>query len=158
MGAYRAAKHDTTEMTPNYLMFGREARLPLPLVTGNPNEKNAVSVEDYAHVMRGKFERAFEITRRCLKKAAELRKKRYDVGSTENKLQVGQPVWLFDPQKHEGQCTKLRSAWKKGWVVTHKLDDVIFRIQSGPNDPSRVVHSDRLLPYEGRNPPTWYKN
>ena len=74
MGAYHAAKHDTTEMTPNYLMFGQEARLPLPLVTGNPNEKNAVSVEDYTHEIRGKFERAFEITRRCLKKAAELRR------------------------------------------------------------------------------------
>ena len=157
LGAYRAAQHDTTGMTPNYLMFGREVRLPLPVVTGNPNERSGTNAEDYATEMKLRFERAFEITRRCLKKAAELRKKRYDVGSTENRLSVGQSVWLFDPQKSERQFTKLRSAWKKGWVVTHKIDDVIFRIQSGPNDSPRVVHSDRLLPYEGRNPPTWFK-
>ena len=157
LGAYRAAQHDTTGITPNYLMFGREVRLPLPVVMGNPNERSGTNAEDYATEMKLRFERAFEITRHCLKKAAELRKKRYDVGSTENRLSVGQSVWLFDPQKSEGQCTKLRSAWKKGWVVTHKIDDVIFRIQSGPNDSPCVVHSDRLLPYEGRNPPTWFK-
>ena len=67
LGAYRAAQHDTTGMTPNYVMFGKEVRLPLPVVMGNPNERSGTNAEDYATEMKLRFERAFEITRRCLK-------------------------------------------------------------------------------------------
>ena len=92
------------------------------------------------------YEKAFEMARHCLKKAANLRKKPYDMGTKEFKFAVGQQVWLHDPTKNEGTCMKLRSSWRNGWVVTHCLDDVTYRIQNGPNKVPRVVHADRLLP------------
>ena len=152
LAAYRAAKHDTTGQTPNVMVLGRDVVLPLHLVTGNPNAKNwAVDPDDYVTQVRQVYEKAFEMARHCLKKAANLRKKRYDMGTKEFKFAVGKHVWLHDPTKNEGTCMKLRSSWRKGWVVTHCLDDVTYRIQNGPNKVPRVVHADRLLPYKGRH-------
>ena len=156
LAAYRAAKHDTTGQTPNAMVLGRDVVLPLHLVTGNPNAKNwAVDPDDYVTQVRQVYEKAFEMARHCLKKAANLRKKRYDMGTKEFKFAVGQQVWLHDPTKNEGTCMKLRSSWRKGWVVTHCLDDVTYRIQNGPNKVPRVVHADRLLPYKGRDTTWW---
>jgi len=38
MAAYRASRHDSTGYTPNYLVLGREARMPLDLIYGTSQE------------------------------------------------------------------------------------------------------------------------
>ena len=138
------------------MVLGRDVVLPLHLVTGNPNAKNwSVDPDDYVTQVRQVYEKAFEMARHCLKKAADLRKKRYDMGTREFQFTVGQPVWLHDPTRNKGTCRKLRSNWQKGWVVTHCLDDVTYLIQNAPGGVPRVVDADRLLPYQGKDSTWW---
>ena len=110
--AYRAAKHDTTGQTPNIMMMGRD--VPLHLVTGNPSSDQTAGPDAYVVQLSQVFEKVFQLARHCVKEAAHLRKKQYDVGTKEFQFSVGQPVWLYNPTKNEGTCTKLRSNWHKG--------------------------------------------
>ena len=149
VAAYRAAVHDSTGVTPNKLMFGHEVMLPLHIITGNPNKRvYDQHADEYVAELTERLNRAYALARAMLKKASRRRKKYYDVGTKRFTLSVGQPVWLYDPIKNEGLCRKLSSLWKKGWVVTHQLDDVRYRIQERSRGNSRIVHIDRLLPYE----------
>ena len=158
VAAYRAAVHESTGMTPNKLMFGREVQMPLHLITGNPNrDDNSCFATEYVQDMNERFCRAFNMARLCLRKEVLRRKKYYDVGASDISLKVGQPVWLYDPSKHEGICRKLMRHWKKGYVVTAKIDDVRYQIKDGPRAIPKIVHIDRLLPYEGHNGPQWQK-
>ena len=64
--AYRAAKHETTGFTPNFLMLGREVRLPGEIFVPQPEESNpAVYVDD----MRQYMAKAHEIVRKRMELA-----------------------------------------------------------------------------------------
>ena len=41
-------------------------------------------------------------------------------------------------------------------VVVGVLNDVLFRIQSGPKAKSVIVHHDKLKPYLGEDKPDWF--
>jgi hypothetical protein len=47
----------------------------------------------------------------------------------------------------KGLCPKFQSNWEGPYVVIHKLNDVICRIQKGPKCRPKVIHQDRLKPY-----------
>jgi hypothetical protein len=156
MGAYRSAKHESTGLTPNQMVLGHQVRLPVHLVTGNPNE-TVTSRDEYVEELRKYLQLAFEAARKHLQRDSEIRKKRYDVGTKTTKLKEGEPVWLYNPNKNLGKCAKFTPFWKKGWVITKQIDDINYRIQNGPEQTPRVVHVDRLLPYTGDDPPMWWK-
>jgi len=77
-GAYRSTAHETTGFTPNFLIFGRENRLPVEILFGVPKEVSDVSYCDFVETIRQKLERAHEIARKHLKKAASRQKEHYD--------------------------------------------------------------------------------
>ena len=52
---YWATPHESTGMTPNLLMFGREVRMPIEVILGvskNPNQEEVTSYGDYVHTLR----------------------------------------------------------------------------------------------------------
>jgi transposase InsO family protein len=143
--AYRAAKHESTGHTPNMMVFGREARMPLSLLVGNAAERvsaSPVTGEEYVNQLALVFQKAYHSARLHLRKNAEIRKRRYDIGTSETQFSVGQPVWLYDPTKVPGKSPKFRAPWKKGWKVKNKIDDIHYMIENSST--TRVVHVDRL--------------
>jgi len=62
----------------------------------------------------------------------------------------GQSVWLFNPQKKKGKTPKLQSNWEGPYRIVKKLSDVTFRIQKSARHKLKVVHADRLAPFEER--------
>jgi transposase InsO family protein len=157
MAAYRCARHESTGLTPNLMIFGRENKLPWHLVVGHPDAASGKdSSDEYVSALRTTFEKIFKIAREHLKNTVEVRKRRYDVGTSTLKLCAGQPVWLHDRTVKPGHCPKLTAPWKKGWVVTRVIDNITYKISKSADGPHRIVHIDRLLPYEGSNPPKWY--
>jgi len=79
MAAYRASRHDSTGYTPNYLVLGREARMPVDLVYGTSQEEEEVIYDGYAGKVRERLLDAYAETRVSLKRAAQTQKKYYDL-------------------------------------------------------------------------------
>ena len=52
---YQVTPHESTGTTPNLLMFGREVRMPIEVISGvskNPNQEDVTSFGDYADTLR----------------------------------------------------------------------------------------------------------
>ena len=82
MAAYRASSHETTGFSPNFLMFGREARLPVDVIQGRTmdGDEQPSTVDEFVERLTDRTQRAFDITRNHLQLAANRRKSRYDDG------------------------------------------------------------------------------
>ncbi|MCG7877685.1 MAG: RNase H-like domain-containing protein [Candidatus Thiodiazotropha endolucinida] len=160
MMAYRASQHSTTHLTPNLLMLGREAVLPAEAVTGLPyshQDGNYPTDEDqYVLKLRERFAQAHDVARKNLRIHSEYRKRRYDLKARKSLLEPGQAVWLYNPTRRVGVSTKLTCKWKGPYVVIRRLDDVTYLVKNSPKQKAKVYHVDRLLPYQGRNLPTWF--
>jgi hypothetical protein len=75
--AYRSTKHSSTRFSPFTLMFGREARIPVSLVSEsariipNPPEEEHLVQSEYVGNMKKRFQETYEITRRNTKEAGQ---------------------------------------------------------------------------------------
>ena len=158
--AYRASQNSSTHLTPNRLMLGREVVVPAEAVTGLPSTgqdcESPVDEDAYVTNLRTKLAQAHDVARRNLRTHAVYQKRRYDLRARKQLLEPGQAVWLYNPTRRIGVCSKLTSKWKGPYVVIRKLDDVTYLVKNSPKQKAKVYHIDRLHPYRGRNPPTWF--
>ena len=159
MMAYRASVNSSTGKTPNMMVFGREVVLPMQAVIGKPGgDEEAIDPCDYLSKVQTGIQKAHDVARANLKKAANYQKRYYDTNSRKARqrhLEAGQLVWLHEPTRKVGVCHKLKNKWKGPYLVTRKLDDLIYLVQRSPNQPVKAYHLDRLLPYHGLNIPQW---
>ncbi|XP_072172024.1 uncharacterized protein [Diadema setosum] len=151
---YRSSPQESTGESPNMLMLGREVHLPIDLTTEATRvdeESDPEMKSDYAYEMRKKMRTAHQRARVNLAKA----ERTYDKTAEKDGLQVGKFVWYFNPAKTKALSPKLQRRWKGPYLVTHKLSDVVYRLQMKPNGKMVVVHSDRLKPYQGEPLESW---
>ena len=152
--AYRSSPHETTGITPNYMMFGREITLPLDIMLELPHSSLPTSSTDYAKKLRFKLTSAYEIAHVKLKTAAQRQKNLYDQGTYGERLQKGDLVWYAHKLRKKGQCPKLQPKWKGPFLVTAVLNNVVIEIQKKPNQFAKV-HYDLCKPYLGKHLPRW---
>jgi hypothetical protein len=76
--AYRATPQESTNVTPNMLMLGREVNLSIDIMIGSPENEILDEVE-YVEVLRKRMENAYEYARAHLKQAASRQKQYYDI-------------------------------------------------------------------------------
>lgn len=80
MAAYRSSTNESTGITPNMMMLGREVKTPLNIIFGyNQPEEISVSFGDYVSQLRHRMRLAHEICRRFKLKTAKRRKDHYGV-------------------------------------------------------------------------------
>ena len=156
MLAYRSVIHESTGCTPAKVMFGRDLRLPVDLLLGHPEEDVLSSGVDYTRELCEKLELVHRYASNHLKMASDRMKQRYDLLQNGVSLSAGDPVWFHNPQRKKGLSPKLQRQWQGPYVVTKKINDVVYRIQLGSHQKSKVVHRNRLWYYSGHNPPTWF--
>jgi len=145
--AYNTSEQVSTGFTPFYMMFGRQARIPLDIMfdtlvaeTQNPNQ--------YVWKLRKSLQSAHDLARNNLKKAACRQKELYDYKVYGKPYAVGDLVWLCSPAVPRGQARKLFCPWRGPFKVTKKINDAVYRIQDTQNRRKRqVVHFNRLKPY-----------
>lgn len=157
MMAYRSSSHASTKITPNKMVLGREIVLPLQAMIGTPNsnETPELDVDSYVQKLQDKLVEAHTLGRIYLRKAALYQKKHYDTKAKQKSFSQGQLVWLHDPSRKVGVCSKLRNHWKGPFIITRVLDDLICLVKQGIKQRAKAYHIDRLWPYEGRYTPTW---
>jgi len=50
MAAYRAARHESTGYSPNYIVYGQELTAPIDLVLGRPDGAEYKSMDDFVEL------------------------------------------------------------------------------------------------------------
>ena len=99
-----------------------------------------------------------DVARANLGKTANYQKRYYDTHGRRAQmrhLEAGQLLWLHDPTRKIGVGHKLINKWKGPYLLTRKLDDLVYLVKKSPRQPVRAYHLDRLLPYRGKNIPQW---
>ena len=99
-----------------------------------------------------------DFARKHLNISSESMKKRYDVKMHRIPYKVGDAVWYYYPKRKVGFNPKLQRPWKGPMIVVECLNEVLFRIQTGPKSKPQVVHHDKLKPYLGEDKPEWFIN
>ena len=108
--AYNSSVNASTGFTPFYLMFGREARLPVDLIYGARSGESS-EVNEYVHQLQGNLEAAFELVRQKHHTAHERRKEVYDRRVHGNPYKKDELVWLHDTVVKKGSSRKLHLGW-----------------------------------------------
>jgi len=129
MQAYRASVHESTGMTPNYLLLGRELRAPVDLIYGTPPEKPPPSYDTYASALQDRMTQAYTIVREHLGKAALRAKRYYDLRVRHRKFHKGDWVYYFYPKCNPGQQRKWLSSYIGPYLVTAEVGPVNVMLQ-----------------------------
>ncbi|VDI82433.1 Hypothetical predicted protein [Mytilus galloprovincialis] len=157
--AYRSSVHSTTGFTPNFLTFGREVTLPLQAIIPMPSpaQDYATCKEDFVIDLQNRLQTVHELARKNLKNKVQYQKKYYDVKSKKRMFKVGQLVWLNDPTRKIGVCSKLSAKWKGPYIITKCMDDTTYIVKKTAKQMAKAYHVNRLMSYEGQKLPVWMK-
>ena len=160
MSAYRATRHNATNYSPNFLMFGREFRAPLDLAFGPPDEDEGLGPQLYdgfvcktGELMR----KSYALVREHLKTAALRSKNAYDAKVREAKYPVGSFVWYYYPRRITGRNIKWEKLYQGPYLVTRHLGLLNYEIQKSPKSNKIVTHVDKLKACYSNTPPSWIK-
>ena len=142
--AYNTSVHASTGFTPFYLMFGREAKLPIDLMYGTGNHKDMPTTE-YANQLKKGLEEAYSCAREKLGASHERRKEHYDKRIHGRPFAVGDLVWLHSTVIPPGQSRKLHHPWTGPYKIVEKISDSDYKIKGlRGRKQCHIIHFDRL--------------
>ena len=72
-------------------------------------------------------------------------------------LKAWDAVWFHNPQCKKGLTPKLQRPWQRPYIVTKRINDLVYWIQLRPSTKPKVVHRNRLWLYSGDYPPFWFQ-
>ena len=146
--AYNTSVQATTGYSPFYLMFGRNARLPVDVMYPTNKPSADVSYGEYVKMTSKSMEQAFHIAREHVGEKQERQKQFYDKKCHGKPFQTGDLVFLHSNVVPRGQAKKLHHPWSGPWRVVKSLSEAVYRIQgpSGSKQRRMIVHFDRLKP------------
>eukprot|EP00731_Ephydatia_muelleri_P008358 Em0004g696a len=141
--AYNTSTHSSTGFTPFYLMFGRQASIPVDLMFPF-NLGPEKELRTYVEQLRKGLRDAYAIVRENCDADHRRQKALYDRKVSGQPFGKGALVWLFDPAVPRGKCKKLHHPWKGPFVVVEKVGDSTYKIQRKEGGKFHIVHFDRL--------------
>ncbi len=154
--AYRATVQESTKLTPNMMMLGREVRLPMEVTHAvQPKLDEPLCYGEYVGNLRDKLHKAHTIARDNLKGATERQQGYYDAKATLNKYHPGHLVWYLNESTRPNECPKLQNTYIGPVPVIKVISDLDYIIQTDKKGSQRVFHHDKLKPYEGKHKPRW---
>lgn len=82
----------------------------------------------------------------------------YDLKCKEEPFAQGDPVWLYNTKRKKGISPKLQRHWEGPYIVTEKINDMLYKIQRDARAKVKVVHYNRLWKYKGDKPTSWRRS
>lgn len=145
--AYNSTKSDATGFSPYFLMFGREARLPVDLCFGTSLDKAVESHSRYVSKLKEDLHQAYKLASETADKVHQKNKNSYDKRVGFQSLEVGDRVLLKNwglKGKH-----KLQTRWSPiPYKVIGKMPNLpVYQLkkESGIGK-VKTVHRDHILP------------
>ena len=148
MMAYRTSVQESTGATPFSLMFGREAKLPVDIMYGQPPNTLALSASEYSLQLRRHLEHSYHLVRDHLNLQQKRQKNLYDKRCYGVPYKQEDLVWVHFPAVPRGRTPKFHCPWRGPYRVKKVINDVLYRLQL-VDGPCRniIIHFDRLKPY-----------
>jgi len=144
--AYNTSVQASTGYTPFFLMFGRQARIPVDVMYAVPNS-TPQSPNEYAATLGKQMGQAFTLARKHSLTKHERQKEIYDKKVHGKPYQKGDHVWLHSPMGKREPSKKLYHPWSGPYRVVKKLSEANYRIEQLQGRRNRkIVHFDRLKP------------
>ena len=144
MMAYRSAEHETTGMSPNMLMFGREVSTPLDLMFELLQLSKPIPNNQWVWELRDKIESAHKLVRQYTQQSMHRQKRLRDSRTSYETFSVGDQVYVYFPVKKIGTSAKLTARWRGPFQITGKLSDILYKVNCGYNRTKQVIHCDRI--------------
>ena len=128
MMAYRSAEHETTGMTPNMMMFGRETSTPLDIVYDMPSPIKPVPNSQWVWELQDNMETAHAFVRKYTGQSINRQKRNHDSKLCHEQFLAGDKVYVFFPVKKLGTSSKFTSYWRGPFEVEAKVSDVLYKV------------------------------
>ena len=152
--AYRVKKHNTTRHEPFYLMYGREATLPIEfsvptlqakLPDSDPQKDLLARIQS----LTGKVIEDRLVTQDVIHQAQQKTKQQYDANVKEVQFKIGDLVLLYRSELKGKQ--KLEDRWKGPYFVHEVLGNGVYKLRTQNGKVLKIpVNSDRLKLYHQR--------
>ena len=97
--AYNTSYHSGTAFSSFYLLYLREARIPIDLVMETVDEAVPAEWDEYVTQVRSRMEKTFQTVRDHLGQAFQRAKQVYDGRVKKLQFKVDDLVWFFCPRK-----------------------------------------------------------
>ena len=154
--AYRASPQESTGISPNLAMLGREINLPVDLVLPK-YEEIPQNMPDYVQKLQANMQQIHDIVRRNTEWSMNRRKRYYDQHAfTKKSFKPFDKVWwnTHDRNKDNLPSKKLTPLRKGPFLIEKQIGDCKFYVRTSRNC-AKVIHEDKLLPYKGTAQPGW---
>ena len=136
----RRSCHDSTGMTPNLMMLGREVRSTAELCFGVSTDKNGKLSAVHVQEIRDKLQHAHDVARVHLKNSSKKRKILFDRKVQEEKYNIGDLVW-YETSRGQWHITpKLRTHYQGPYMV-YQTKGVNYEILMDDGKRSWVHHN-----------------
>lgn len=154
--SYRVSKQDSTKHSPFFLMYGRQARLPVEFNTKNPEDANTdqseIGLDLNEHV-----EKMIMVRKKALENinhAQKRQKKYYDAKHCKDKAmyKVGAMVLLKNSRKCSRKGSKLEPNWSGPYKIAEVVGKGTFRLYNLKSSKklATIVNIARLKLYHER--------
>lgn len=138
--------HESTGVTPNLIMLGREVRIPSEIVFGSKTRGDQPVVDygeyiEFSGIVYNEHTKQLETSNELYRKTKF--RHFYNLKTFVNNYKSGDKVWVLNESNKE----KLSDCYWGPCTVVQKLSDLTYKIKSLENRTEKLVHHDKLKPY-----------
>ena len=144
MMAYRSAENETTGLTPNMLMLGREATTPLDIVCEMPSSIKPIPVNHWVWELRERLESAQTYVRQYTGESISRQKSYHDMKLSFEVYEPDDMVYVLFPVKKVGCSIKFTAFWRGPFKILEKVSDVLYKVDLGRPE-AYIIHCERLF-------------
>lgn len=144
MMAYRSNEHETSGMSPNMLMLGRETTIPLDIIYEMPPCLKPLVPNEWVLELRENLESVHTFVRQNTGKAVSRQKRYHDLKTNYEQLEINDNVYVLFPVRKSGISPKLTSFWKGPYKIMSKFSDVLYKVNCGRDGVPQIIHVDRI--------------
>lgn len=143
---YNTSIHSSTGLSPVYMLYGREPRLPIDHTFSHVDYPSPTKPSTYVQQLQDRLIEAYQIANQRLDKAQEAQKARYDAKSSHslNPFPPGCSVYVKDMSKPAvGTSKKFKTKYFGPCTVLDRTGPTNYLVR-GENFPEQIVHVWRL--------------
>jgi hypothetical protein len=151
MMSYHSVKQKTTGYTPNYLMYGREIKMPIDIIIERETQQDETftDIQRYVNVITERIKKATEIVEHIQNQIVEKRKE--NIEKLTPRFRKGELVMLLIMQHKKGIKKKLEARYDGPYEVIEEIGSVVRKIKKIGTAKRRIVNVKKLKSYEKNN-------